>query len=106
MSNAEKLLSFLEEKANGEYIRANDFLKSLYPVPKANEIPKWQNQQEMKQLKLMLTELSKNEKITCNANGHLQLGRPFYEGQNQVQRFYHLGNLSLNVRLGVDESGK
>ena len=51
MLENQKLISFLEEKANGTYIRANEFLKSLYPLPKGNEPAKWNNQQEMKIMK-------------------------------------------------------
>lgn len=102
----EKLLSFLEEKGNGQYIKTNDFLKSFYPLPKGNEQPKWANQQEMKILRNWLSKLHSESKITCNQGRHNTLGRPYYEGVNQVQKFYHLGNLALELRLGLDDASK
>jgi len=106
MIQNESFLDFLEKKANGTYIKVNDYLKSLYPLPKGAEPPKWNNQQEMKIMKNWLQKMVSEGAITVKANRHLDLGRPFYEGVQQKQRFHHLSTINLEVKLGVDESDK
>lgn len=106
MLENQKLISFLEEKANGTYIRSNEFLKSLYPLPKGNEPAKWNSQQEMKIMKNWLQKMVADGLITVKAGRHNDLGRPFYEGVQQKQRFYNLQTLILEIKLGVDESDK
>lgn len=100
--NTQKLVEFLKEKGKGDFVPINDFLKSAYGVPKPNETPEWMSKGEMKRMKIWLSELVAGRKISVNGNRHNQLGAHYYEGPQQYLRFYHLGNLQIQAKLGLD----
>ncbi len=101
--NTQKLIEFLKDKAANDFIQANDFLKSLYPVPKAGEVAEWKSQPEMKKMRAWLNGLTQSSQISIKLNKHNDLGRPYYEGQQQYQRHYDLSNLPLLIKMGLDK---
>ena len=50
-SDEQKLLNFIDTRGISGDIRLNDFLKSLFPMPKFNEPPVWTQQNTSKYLK-------------------------------------------------------
>lgn len=101
--NTQKLIEFLKDKAANDFIQANDFLKSLYPVPKAGEVAEWKSQPEMKKMRAWLNGLVNDRQIVVKSNKHNDLGRTYYEGQQQYQRHYDLSNLQLHIKMGLDK---
>lgn len=101
--NTQKLIDFLKDKAANDFIQANDFLKSLYPVPKAGEVAEWKSQPEMKKMRAWLNGLVESKKIEVKSNNHNNLGRNYYEGVQQYQRHYDLSSLQLHIKMGLDK---
>lgn len=101
--NTKKLIEFLKDKAKEDFIQANDFLKSLYPIPKAGEVAEWKSQPEMKKMRAWLNGLVESKKIEVKSNNHNNLGRNYYEGVQQYQRHYDLSNTILYIKMGLDK---
>lgn len=101
--NTAKLMEFLEKHGKEEFVKANDFLKSLYPTPKVGEVALWTQQSEMKQMKVWLKELADSRKIVVKSNSHNELGKIYYEGQQQYQRHRNLSTLDLYLKMGLDK---
>ena len=51
LSDEQKILNFMDTRGISGDIRLNDFLKSLFPIPKLNEPPVWTQQNTSKYLK-------------------------------------------------------
>lgn len=75
----ERILSFVEDKSGD--VKLNDFLKSLYGVPKPNVQAEWQTIGASKGLKSILSSLVDSGKLSIHNNAHLQLGKPYHEGE-------------------------
>jgi len=73
-----RIEKFLESRNNGQFIKLNDFLKSLYPLPKPNEAPEWAKQSAAKQLRLLLIKMQSEGRIIISNNMHLKLGAHHY----------------------------
>lgn len=101
--NTKKLIEFLKDKAKEDFIQANDFLKSLYPVPKAGEVAEWKSQPEMKKMRAWLNGLVDSRQIVVKSNVHNDLGRTYYEGAQQYQRHHNLATLNLLIKMGLDK---
>lgn len=94
LSIEERVVKFIDERSNGKYIRLNDFLKSLYPIPVLGASPEWTKQGAMKVLKNLLEKLSNENRIIIPGNQHLKLGKNWYDGEARAQ-IYHLGNVNI-----------
>lgn len=73
-----RIEKFLESRNSGQFIKLNDFLKSLYPLPRPNETPAWATQSAAKQLRLVLIKMQSEGRITIQNNMHLKLGAHHY----------------------------
>jgi hypothetical protein len=93
LSFEERIEAFIEDKK--EYVKLNDFLKSLYPIPKFNEPPVYINKGEMKRMRILLDNMQSHGKIEIKDNGHGKLGNHYYEGEQQYAKFHHIGNLTI-----------
>jgi hypothetical protein len=91
----ERIKAFLEGK-NG-YVRINDFLKSLYPLPKMNEPAEWLSQGASKTMRGLLEKMKSEGRIIINGDHYKMLGRFYYEGTDQVQRHYNIGNIFIEA---------
>lgn len=96
LSNEERIEAFIKDKK--DYIKLNDFLKSLYPIPKFNEPPVYSDKGEMKRLRVLLDNMQSHGKLQIKNNGHSKLGSHYYEGEQQYARFYHIGNLTIEAK--------
>ncbi len=95
LSNEQKVLDFIESRDAGQ-IKLNDFLKSLYGVPKFNEPAKWLSQGASKELKLVLDKLSNEGQISIVSNAHMKLGTFYYPDTSTMKTEYHnLNTISI-----------
>lgn len=93
LSMEKKIEKFLNDRSKGEYIKMNDFLKSLFGVPKGNEPPAWAYQSSSKQLRVLLENMQKMGKLTVKNNFHLKLGTAYYPDDTTLKTHYY----SLNT---------
>lgn len=89
----EKIIMFLESR-DGE-IRMNDFLKSLFDVPKFGEPPLWMNKGENKRLSLILQDIQGKGYCTFISNSHLKLGQFYHDGEDQRTKHHNLGTVNI-----------
>jgi hypothetical protein len=93
-STEERIQAFIADKK--EFVKFNDFLKSLYEIPKFNEPPVYMNKGEMKRLRKLLDTMQANGDL--EVKGHEKLGTHYYEGEQQYTKFYHIGNLTIEAK--------
>jgi hypothetical protein len=97
LTNEEKLLRFLESRDKGE-IKLNDFLKSLYGVPKYNEPALWLKQSSSKEIRNMLDKLNKQGDYQVVNGNHLRLGAFYYPDTTTMKTEYHnLNTVPISV---------
>jgi len=97
LTNEEKLLKFLESRDKGE-IKLNDFLKSLYGVPKYNEPALWLKQSSSKEIRNMLDKLNKQGDYQVVNGNHLRLGAFYYPDTTTMKTEYHnLNTVPISV---------
>lgn len=94
----DKIVGFIKKKGTGDYIKINDFLKSLYPVKKSNEPQAWDNQGESKRLRVLLDNMQSHGMIDIRNNTHAQLGTTFYVGNEQFAKNKTLNNVDIYAK--------
>lgn len=100
MSVSERVLSFLKSRNTGTFVRVNDYLKSLYSLPKNNEPVEWQQQAKMKTLRAILHGMVVNKQIVFSTNAYEQLGKPYWPDDSTGKTHYHhLGSLMIEAKL-------
>jgi hypothetical protein len=97
LSNEEKIVNFLKGKK--EYEKLNDFLKSLYPLPKQNEPAAWLNRRTCKGLKTLLEDMKASGKIDIQGDAHKLLGSFYHEGQQQFTRHHNLSTVEVWAKI-------
>ena len=90
----EKIVAFLDSR-EGTDIKLNDFLKSLFGVPKFNEPPNWLSQGASKQLRVLLGDMQTKGLISISNNMHTKLGTFYYEGNSPVTLYHSLNTVPL-----------
>lgn len=93
-SMEEKIVAFLDSR-DGTDIKLNDFLKSLFGVPKFNEPPNWLSQGASKQLRVLLGDMQTKGLISISNNMHTKLGTFYYEGNSPVTLYHSLNTVPL-----------
>lgn len=53
LSMEERIAAFVENRGGEVFVKLNDFLKSLYPLPRFNEPPVWLQQGSNKQIRVV-----------------------------------------------------
>lgn len=94
----EKIVKFLKSKHTGEYIKINDFLKSLYPAKKGNEPPVWDNQGESKRLRVLLDTMKSHGMIDIQGNRHSILGTTHYVGVEHFAKPHTLNTTDIYAK--------
>lgn len=87
LSMEQKIINFMEDKS-GE-VRLNDFLKSLFGLPKPYEPAQWLNQGANRLLRATLEKLSKDGLLTIKDNAHMKLGSFYYPDSTTGKTEYH-----------------
>lgn len=93
-SMEEKIVAFLDSR-EGSDIKLNDFLKSLFGVPKFNEPPNWLSQGASKQLRVLLGDMQTKGLISISNNMHTKLGTFYYGGNSPVTLYHSLNTVPL-----------
>jgi hypothetical protein len=100
LSHKERITHFLESKKGAGKLKINDFLKSLYPVSREQNIPGFTVQPNMKKLKLDLTQLKNEGKIVFVNDSFQQLGKAFFPDTiTGKTSYYDLTNLTIEVEV-------
>lgn len=100
LSTQERIVEFLRSRGTGQFIRINDFLKSLYPLPKNNEPVEWQKQTAMKSLKAILDGMVVKRDILVSNNSYLLLGKAYWpDDTTGVTHYHHLGTVNIEAKL-------
>ena len=87
LSMEDKIVQFIDSKTGD--IKINDFLKSLFGVPKFNEPPTWVTQGASKQLRVLLTDMQRKGLISIYGDGHSKLGTFYYPDMTTGLTAYH-----------------
>ena len=99
LSFSERLDAFLAKK-KGHTLRLNDFLKSLYPLPVMGAKPRWEDQGEMKRLRVLLDIYTSEGKIEVSNNLYRELGTFYYDGSaNPVTKYHNLTTIILETKV-------
>ncbi len=100
-SHEERILSFLDSHKTGDFVKMNDFLKSLYPLAKPGIPPLFTDQRTMKQLKHLLLKLQSENKIVFPNNHFERLGKHYYDGNDveQKTRYYNILNVPVEAKI-------
>lgn len=99
LSMKDSIVKFLQSR-QGEFVKINDFIKSLYPLPKFNEPPKYLQQGETKVIKQVLLELQSAALIKIEGNMHTLLGTMYYPDTTTMKTQYHNLN-SVVIRCSI-----
>lgn len=97
LSIEDRIINFLEGKK--DYVKMNDFLKSLYPIPTMQNPAAWMQQATSKTLRGLLDSMVKEGALTIAGDTHLQLGKPYYHGDDQRQAHYNLSSLEIWAKI-------
>jgi hypothetical protein len=82
-----------------DYVKLNDFLKSLYPLPKNNEPAAWLQRRTCKGLKVLLGDMVAAGKIDIQADTHKLLGSFYHEGQQQFTKHHNLSTVEVWAKI-------
>lgn len=94
-SKEERILAFIEAKGDGEWVKLNDFLKCLYPMPNISQPAMWLSKGENKTLGGLLNRMVLDDKISIQGGNHLKLGRPFFAPNSPIAEFYSISNTPI-----------
>jgi hypothetical protein len=95
----QRIMAYLATRNTSDYVRINDFLKSLYGVPVFNEPQKWSLQTESKKLRVILENMRANGLFTVKDNAHMRLAAQYYEGEQQYTKHHTLNTISIEVKI-------
>jgi|ERR1700743_1344316 len=87
-THKERIISFVEGKRGQGTIKLNDFLKSLYPLPKGNEPQQHLEQGNLRKLRQDIRELKAEGKLNLSNDSFEQLGNPHFPDQTTGKTHY------------------
>ncbi len=90
-SMEQRIIDYINSRDGGE-IKLNDFLKSLFEVPKLNEPTQWLSQAASKQLRVLLDKMKKEGSISLANDNYLHLGTFYYPDAQTGRTHYHTLN--------------
>lgn len=99
LSHEERILAFLRKQNADRFTSMNDFLKSLYPLPKEKAPIPWQQQPNMKKLRHTLVNMAQSGKIEIFHPRYKQLGMVHYPDTTGVTHYYHLGDITIEAKI-------
>ncbi len=100
----ERIVAYLESRTSPDFVKLNDFLKSLYPLPKMAEPPVWLSQGVSKQIKNLLTDMQTQGRVTIRDNRHLMLGMAYYPDSTTLKtHYYNLNNVVIEASVAAEK---
>ena len=83
------IVKYLDSKGEGEHL-LNDFIKSLFPIPKINEPAIYLTQENSRYIRHVLDNMQLESKISIVNNSHRKLGAHWYEEGTGVAKKHNL----------------
>jgi len=83
------IVKYLDGKGEGEHL-LNDFIKSLFPIPKINEPAIYLTQENSRYIRHVLDNMQLESKISIVNNSHRKLGAHWYEEGTGVAKKHNL----------------
>ena len=83
------IVKYLDGKGEGEHL-LNDFIKSLFPIPKFNEPAIYLTQENSRYIRHVLDNMQLESKISIVNNSHRKLGAHWYEEGTGVAKKHNL----------------
>ncbi len=93
----EKIVKFIDSKGEGEH-KLNDFLKSLFQIPKFNEPAQYLRQENSRYLRHLLDNMQSEGKISIVNNLHRRLGEQWYEEGTGIAKKHTLDTVKIVVK--------
>ena len=90
----DKIEKFIKSRKGGD-VKLNDFLKSLYTIPRNNEPAEYTRQGESKFIRKVLSDMIASGKIVLADEKYLDLGKGYYKGEQQVLAHYDITNVEI-----------
>ena len=88
------ILKYLESKGEGEHL-LNDFIKSLFPIPKFNEPAIYLTQENSRYIRHVLENMQMEGKISIVNNLHRRLGAHWYEPETNIAKRHNLSTVKI-----------
>ena len=88
------ILKYLESKGEGEHL-LNDFIKSLFPIPKFNEPSIYLTQENSRYIMHVLENMQMEGKISIVNNLHRRLGAHWYEPETNIAKRHNLSTVKI-----------
>lgn len=88
------ILKYLDSKGEGEHL-LNDFLKSLFPIPKFNEPAIYLTQENSRYIRHVLENMQLECKINIVNDLHRKLGEHWYEPETGIARRHNLSTVKI-----------
>lgn len=88
------VLKYLESKGEGEHL-LNDFIKSLFPIPKFNEPAIYLTQENSRYIRHVLENMQMEGKISIVNNLHKRLGEHWYEPETHIAKRHNLSTVKI-----------
>lgn len=100
-SHEERILAFLEGRKTGDFVKLNDFLKSLYPLPKPGMLPQFTDQPTMKKLKHLFSKMQSEGKVVFSTNYFERLGKHYYDGTDveQKTKYHNITTVPIEAKI-------
>lgn len=99
LSHGVRVLAFLESRKTDEFVKLNDFLKSLYPIPKPGFPPGFVSPENMRFLKMTLKQLQDDGKIVFANNSFERLGKHYYEGSAPETKYHTILTVPIEAKI-------
>ena len=88
------ILKYLDSKGEGEHL-LNDFIKSLFPVPKFNEPAIYITQENSRYIRHVLENMQLECKINIVNDLHRKLGEHWYEPETGIAKRHNLSTVKI-----------
>ena len=99
LSFEERIAAYLS-KRNGQTVRLNEFLKSLYPPSKIPGLkPEWYQGHESKRLGRIIGKLAADKVIEPVNELYKDLGTFYYEGEDPRTKYHNLNTVLVEVKV-------
>lgn len=99
LSYGVRIVHFLESRKTGDFVKLNDFLKALYPIPKPGFPVEFTKPENMRFLRMTLKQLQESGKIQLSNNSFERLGKHYYEGSNPETKYHNVLTLPIEAKI-------
>ena len=94
----DRVLAFVKSRPVQGFVNINSFIKSMYPVPKFGEKPKWMRQEESKSLRMKIANAVSSGKLAVNGEHYKLLGSFYYADGNPETQYHNLNTVQIEAK--------